>query len=164
MASLCTTCGKSFGSDERLHFHNQIHSEKIFTCKICDKTLIGTKSFNNHIKIHQTFECTLCHSSVNLSTSFCKLLHKLFKIIKKFTSTLCSWNTWRFPVNYIWLQNKFWFPLWRIQPTHDTKNSCDNSPLQWILSVDWQNNEVYKCGIYRNSPFNFQNVWTNSQI
>ena len=68
MAFLCTTCGKSFGSSEKLRFHNQIHSEKIFTCKICDKTVIGTKSFNNHIKTHQTFECTLCHSSVKLNS------------------------------------------------------------------------------------------------
>ena len=56
MTFLCQTCGKSFGSKAKLHVYNQIHSEKILTYKICDKTLIGIKSFNNHIKIHQTYE------------------------------------------------------------------------------------------------------------
>ena len=45
MTFLCQTCGKNFGSKAKLNTHKQIHSEKVLICKICDKTLIGIKSF-----------------------------------------------------------------------------------------------------------------------
>ena len=89
MAFLCTTCGKSFGSKDKLHFHNQIHCQKIFTCKICDETLIGTKSFNNHIQIHQTFECNLCHSSVKMNSRTTHMRTCSNEESKKFTCSEC---------------------------------------------------------------------------
>ena len=67
MTFLCQTCGKNFGSKAKLNTHKQIHSEKVLICKICDKTLIGIKSFNNHIKIHQTYECTICEATIKLN-------------------------------------------------------------------------------------------------
>ena len=66
MTFLCQTCGKNFGSKAKLNTHKQIHSEKVLICKIFDKTLIGIKSFNNHIKIHQTYECTICEATIKL--------------------------------------------------------------------------------------------------
>ena len=68
MTFLYPTCGKSFGSNAKLAVHNHIHSDKILTCKICEKTLIGLKSFNNHIQIHQTFECTKCEATVKMNS------------------------------------------------------------------------------------------------
>ena len=91
MTFLCPTCGKSFGSKDKLRGHNQIHSEKIFTCKICDKTLNGKKSFNNHIRIHQTYECTLCEATIksNSRSSHMKICSNVER--KKFSCTECPY-------------------------------------------------------------------------
>ena len=91
MAFLCTTCGKSFWSKDILHFHNQIHSQKNFTCKIGDETLVGTKSFNNHIKIHQTFECNLCHSSVKMNSRTTHMRTCSNQESKKFKCSECPY-------------------------------------------------------------------------
>ena len=68
MTFLCPTCGKTFLSKEKLRFHKQIHSEQILTCHICDEICIGTKKFSNHLKKHQTFECSNCNSTVKLNS------------------------------------------------------------------------------------------------
>ena len=89
MTFLCQTCGKNFGSKAKLNTHKQIHSEKVLICKICDKTLIGIKSFNNHIKIHQTYECTICEATIKLNskTAHMKLCSNVES--KKFTCKEC---------------------------------------------------------------------------
>ena len=91
MTFLCQTCGKNFGSKAKLNTHKQIHSEKVLICKICDKTLIGIKSFNNHIKIHQTYECTICESTIKLNskTAHMKLCSNVES--KKFTCNECPY-------------------------------------------------------------------------
>ena len=91
MTFLCQTCGKNFGSKAKLNTHKQIHSEKVLICKICDKTLIGIKSFNNHIKIHQTYECTICEATIkmNSKTAHMKLCSNVES--KKFTCKECPY-------------------------------------------------------------------------
>ena len=86
---LCQTCGKSFGSKAKLHVYNQIHSEKILIYKICDKILIGIKSFNNHNKIHQTYEhyCDYFQWTGNTMNytngKFTETAHLTFKMLER---------------------------------------------------------------------------------
>ena len=69
MTFFCPTCGgKGFGSQHKHQIHSQIHSDQILTCKICEKSLIGIMSFNNHIKIYQTYECENCEGTLKVNS------------------------------------------------------------------------------------------------
>ena len=89
MAFLCPTCGKNFGTKAKLHSHNEMHSEKVLTCKTCDKTIVGTKNFSNHIKIHMTYECTICEETVKLNSKSAHMKICSNVESKKFNCTEC---------------------------------------------------------------------------
>ena len=65
MAFVCETCGKSFLTSEKLWFHRVVHGVENMKCHICDKICIGKKAFNNHIKTHQTYECSVCKERIH---------------------------------------------------------------------------------------------------
>ena len=68
MAFVCETCGKSFLTSEKLRFHRVVHGVENMKCHICDKICIGKKAFNNHIKTHQTYECSVCKETIKMNS------------------------------------------------------------------------------------------------
>ena len=68
MAFVCETCGKSFLTSEKLRFHRAVHGVENIMCHICDKICIGKKAFNNHIKTHQTYECSICKETIKMNS------------------------------------------------------------------------------------------------
>ena len=68
MAFVCETCGKSFLTSEKLRFHRVVHGEENMKCHICDKICIGKKSFNKHIKTHQTYEISVCKETIKMNS------------------------------------------------------------------------------------------------
>ena len=76
MAFVCDIYGKSFLTSKKLRFHRVVHGEDMMKCHICDKICTGKKTFNNHIKTHQTYETA--HSTFKMS----ECIHK-FKISRK---------------------------------------------------------------------------------
>ena len=68
MAFVCDVCGKSFLTSQKLRFHRVVHGEDMMKCHICDKICTGKKTFNNHIKTHQTYECEVCKETIKMNS------------------------------------------------------------------------------------------------
>ena len=68
MAFVCDICGKSFLTSQKLRFHRVVHGEDMIKCHICDKICTGKKTFNNHIKTHQTYECQVCKETIKMNS------------------------------------------------------------------------------------------------
>ena len=68
MAFACDICGKSFITAEKLRFHKVCHGQDEMKCHICDKICTGKKTFNNHIKSHQTYECPDCDQTIKMNS------------------------------------------------------------------------------------------------
>uniref|UniRef100_A0A1B0D9S6 C2H2-type domain-containing protein n=1 Tax=Phlebotomus papatasi TaxID=29031 RepID=A0A1B0D9S6_PHLPP len=69
---LCSTCGKSFKTRQRLQNHIITHTgEKKFSCSICSKRFAIASSLKNHMRIHtgdkpyKCLTCGLCFSQRN---------------------------------------------------------------------------------------------------
>ncbi|XP_055714159.1 zinc finger protein 501-like isoform X2 [Phlebotomus papatasi] len=61
---LCSTCGKSFKTRQRLQNHIITHTgEKKFSCSICSKRFAIANSLKNHMRIHtgdKPYKCSTC--------------------------------------------------------------------------------------------------------
>lgn len=70
---LCSTCGKSFKTRQRLQNHIITHTgEKKFSCSICSKSFAVASSLKNHMRVHtgdkpyKCLTCGLCFSQRNV--------------------------------------------------------------------------------------------------
>ena len=68
MNSICQDCGKTFNNKHNLAVHRQNHTKDEVKCHICEKICIGRKKFQNHIKLHQNFECANCGESIKMNS------------------------------------------------------------------------------------------------
>ena len=92
MAFVCETCGKSFLTSEKLRFHRVVHGEENMKCHNCDKICIGKKAFNNHIKTHQTYECTICKETIKMNSISYHIKKCASKKGKSFGCTQCPYE------------------------------------------------------------------------
>lgn len=59
---MCNVCGKLFVSENRIQIHkDRYHSEKPFTCDMCDKKFLTKRTLQKHMIIHnKCYTCPYC--------------------------------------------------------------------------------------------------------
>ena len=67
MTFLCPTCGKLFLAKKSFVSISNFTVSRYSHAKFVMKHVLELKKFSNHLRIHQTFECSICNSTVKLN-------------------------------------------------------------------------------------------------
>ena len=67
MNSICQDCGKTFTDKHNLAVQRENHAKNEVKRHILRKFSLEGKKFQNHIKLHQHFECVNCGESIKMS-------------------------------------------------------------------------------------------------
>lgn len=93
---LCDLCPHRAKRKDQLRFHMETHTDQMFECKICFKTVLNSKMLSHHIRnMHseKKHDCTLCTASYNSYKSLKRHIEKHHAKVKngiKYTCDICD--------------------------------------------------------------------------